>query len=111
MGGNHDWAPQGATAKRSWTHALTRLGMGAVLVGGLGALGAGCITRPVASQSPTTKTNFTSVVRQAAVDKVDILFAIDNSASMGPNSRAAEVALASTWSRCGFDQPVTSSPR
>ncbi len=54
-------------------------------VGFVGALGvaAGCLSRPVTSQPPTTKTNFTAVVRQASVDKVDILFAVDNSASMG----------------------------
>src|SRR5512140_1500910 len=57
----------------------------AASVGFVGALGiaAGCLSRPVTSQPPTTKTNFTAVVRQASVDKVDILFAVDNSASMG----------------------------
>ncbi len=49
----------------------------------LGAAGAGCLARPVGQQPPTTKVNFTSTVSQQAVDKVDILFAIDNSASMG----------------------------
>jgi hypothetical protein len=49
----------------------------------LGAAGAGCLTRPVGEQPPTTKVNFTSTVSQQAVDKVDLLFAIDNSASMG----------------------------
>jgi hypothetical protein len=43
----------------------------------------GCLTRPVAGLQPTTKTNFTTVVKQNAVDKVDLLFAIDNSRSMG----------------------------
>ncbi len=51
-------------------------------VGMLGVFG-GCLNRPVTSKEPTLKTNFTAVVRQAAVDKVDILFAVDNSASMG----------------------------
>lgn len=49
----------------------------------LGAAGTGCLSRPVGQQPPTTKVNFTSTVSQQAVDKVDILFAIDNSASMG----------------------------
>lgn len=49
----------------------------------LGALGTGCLARPVGQQPPTTKVNFTSTVSQQAVDKVDLLFAIDNSASMG----------------------------
>jgi len=49
----------------------------------LGAVGTGCLSRPVGQQPPTTKVNFTSTVSQQAVDKVDLLFAIDNSASMG----------------------------
>lgn len=49
----------------------------------LSATGAGCLARPVGQQPPTTKVNFTSTVSQQAVDKVDLLFVIDNSASMG----------------------------
>ncbi len=48
-----------------------------------GAGGAGCLTRPVQKADPTTKVNFTSTVSQQQVDKVDLLFMIDNSASMG----------------------------
>jgi hypothetical protein len=59
------------------------LAMGA-LVSGLGVVGgAGCLDRPVTAQAPTIKTNFTSAVSQNGIDKVDILFDIDNSASMG----------------------------
>jgi hypothetical protein len=43
----------------------------------------GCLTRPVASTKPVTKTNFTTGIQNEAVDKVDLLFDIDNSASMG----------------------------
>lgn len=49
----------------------------------LGLAAAACLSRPVGQQPPTTKVNFTSTVSQQAVDKVDLLFAIDNSASMG----------------------------
>src|SRR5262249_503626 len=64
-----------------------RRGVGAfvrasLLVSGLVAATA-CMTRPVVSHDPTTKTNLISVVRQSAVDKVDVLFMIDNSQSMG----------------------------
>jgi hypothetical protein len=55
-------------------------GLGTIVLGGAGT---GCLSRPVVHQEPTTKINFTAVVRQAAIDKVDILFGIDNSASMG----------------------------
>jgi hypothetical protein len=50
---------------------------------GTGAIGAGCLDRPVTSAAPTIKTNFTSAVDQSGINKVDILFDIDNSASMG----------------------------
>jgi hypothetical protein len=46
-------------------------------------VGAGCLDRPVTSSGATTKTNFTASVTQNAIDKVDLLFDIDNSASMG----------------------------
>lgn len=45
--------------------------------------GAGCLTRPVGQQPPTTKVNFTSTISQQQVDKIDLLLMIDNSASMG----------------------------
>lgn len=70
-----------------WTNRLGKW----LLIGGswsttalaLGAVSTGCLTRPVGTQPPTTKVNFTNTVSQQAVDKVDLLFAIDNSASMG----------------------------
>ncbi len=63
------------------------------VVGGLGAAAAGCLTRPVGTGSPTTKVNFTAAVKQQAVDKVDILFMIDNSASMGDKTEYLRVAI------------------
>jgi hypothetical protein len=42
-----------------------------------------CLARPVGVEPPTTKVNFTATVSQRAVDKVDLLFMIDNSSSMG----------------------------
>jgi len=49
----------------------------------IGALTDGCLTRPVEATSPVTKTNFITSIPQGSIDKVDILFDIDNSASMG----------------------------
>jgi len=43
----------------------------------------GCLTRPVMSGEPSTKAIVTDELTQTAIDKVDLLFAIDNSASMG----------------------------
>jgi len=43
----------------------------------------GCLTRPVTSNDPSTKAVVIDSLTQTAIDKVDLLFAIDNSASMG----------------------------
>jgi hypothetical protein len=43
----------------------------------------GCITRPATSQPPTTKSIVQIPLTETKISKVDLLFAIDNSASMG----------------------------
>jgi hypothetical protein len=53
----------------------------------LGIAASSCLTRPVGKEPPTTKVNFTSTISQQAVDKVDLLFAIDNSSSMGDKQK------------------------
>jgi len=54
-----------------------------VAVGSIGVIAQGCLTRPVESSNPATTTNFTTTVHATAIDKIDLLFVIDNSASMG----------------------------
>jgi len=69
-------------SKRSaWT--LLRAGLAglAVSVGGA-ALTAGCLDRPVAPAVPKTSNIYVDEIRQTAVDKIDLLFMIDNSISM-----------------------------
>src|ERR1700747_23572 len=58
-----------------------------------GVLAAGCLTRPVVSENPTTKTSLGAQVKQQAIDKVDLLFAIDNSASMGDKQDLLALAV------------------
>jgi hypothetical protein len=41
-----------------------------------------CLDRPVSVEKPTTKSSVLIAARQGAVDKIDLLFMIDNSASM-----------------------------
>jgi hypothetical protein len=67
--------------RNRWLAPLVKGLAFAGVVGGLGTMG--CLSRPVTHREPTTKTNFTTVIRQSAVDKVDLLFDIDNSRSMG----------------------------
>jgi hypothetical protein len=65
---------------------LRKIVQGLALVGvvtGMGAMGGGCLDRDVVGNKPTVSTNFTNAVSQSGINKVDILFDIDNSASMG----------------------------
>jgi hypothetical protein len=66
---------------RAWT--LLRAGLAglAVMVGGA-AVTAGCLNRPVAPAVPKTSNVYVDEIRQTAVDKIDLLFMIDNSISM-----------------------------
>jgi hypothetical protein len=69
-------------SKRSaWT--LLRAGLAglAVMVGGAAVTG-GCLDRPVAPAVPRTSNVYVDEIRQTAVDKIDLLFMIDNSISM-----------------------------
>jgi hypothetical protein len=75
---------------------LRKIVKGMVAVGmvlGAGALGAACLDRPVTAQAPTIKTNFTTAVNQSGINKVDILFDIDNSASMGDKQNYLKQAI------------------
>src|SRR5271170_2760895 len=75
---------------------LRKIVQGLTLVGvvtGFGALGAGCLDRPVTAAAPTIKTNFTTAVNQSGINKVDILFDIDNSASMGDKQNYLKQAI------------------
>jgi len=65
----------------------------AAVVAGLGALGAGCLSRPVETQPPNLKTNFTIAINTTAITKIDLLFDIDNSASMGDKQVYLQAAI------------------
>jgi hypothetical protein len=54
---------------------------------------AGCLTTPVVGGSPETKSNFTALIRQKSVERIDLLFAIDNSASMGDKQEILAEAI------------------
>jgi hypothetical protein len=56
-------------------------------------LSIGCLSRPTTSQTPTTKDTVTQPIRQSAIDKVDLLFDIDNSASMGDKQAYLSAAV------------------
>ena len=64
---------------KAWKKSLFLVATG--LVGSMVA--PGCVSRPVATGAPSTKDLVTNTLSQQAIDKVDLLFAIDNSQSMG----------------------------
>ena len=81
---------------RSGARALVATAASVVILGGVSG---GCLSRPVTSQAPTTKDNFTTNLRQSAIDKVDLLFDIDNSASMGDKQAYLSAAVPDLISR------------
>lgn len=81
----------------SWLEkALRSLGKGATgaaLLAGAAALAAGCLDRPVTPAVPTTNNVFIGQIRQTGVDKIDLLFMIDNSISMADKQRILAEAV------------------
>lgn len=57
------------------------------------ALMAGCLNRPVIEQTPQTSNVFVDQIRQTAIDKIDLLFVIDNSISMADKQIMLSVAV------------------
>jgi hypothetical protein len=53
----------------------------------------GCLDRPVAPATPRTSNTLTDQVRVSAVDKIDLLFMIDNSASMADKQKVLVKAV------------------
>jgi hypothetical protein len=76
---------------RSWfANAVRSLGngvAGASLLAATAALTAGCLDRPVAPATPDTTNIYIGQIRQTGVDKIDLLFMIDNSISMADKQR------------------------
>lgn len=58
-----------------------------------GSLPIGCLDRPVAAMDPNTSNTYIDLVRQDAIDKVDLLFMIDNSQSMADKQRLLQQAV------------------
>jgi hypothetical protein len=85
------------SSARTWLgKALRSLGKGATgaaLLAGSAALTAGCLDRPVTPATPTTNNVFIGQIRQTGVDKIDLLFMIDNSISMADKQRILAEAV------------------
>jgi hypothetical protein len=81
----------------SWLEkAAHAVGKGLTAVGllaGAGALTAGCLDRPVTPATPQTTNVYINQIRQTGVDKIDLLFMIDNSISMSDKQQILAQAV------------------
>ena len=82
--------------------SLIRFGLlvvATVLAGGVAT--SGCLTRPVCDEDcrPKTTNVFVDQIRQKAVDKIDLLFMIDNSISMADKQEILQAAVPDLVSR------------
>jgi hypothetical protein len=59
----------------------------------LGPVVAGCLSRPVTNSTPDTQTIFSTSIDKSAVKRVDLLFMIDNSKSMGDKQAYLSAAV------------------
>jgi hypothetical protein len=69
------------------TRWLRSVGAGVLATAASLALAAGCLQRPVQPQDPNTSNLFVDQIVQTAVDKIDLLFMIDNSRSMADKQK------------------------
>lgn len=83
----------------SLTRTLRHACLSALGVGSLAAISAGCLDRPVAPATPKTYARVTERVRQTAVDKIDLLFMLDNSISMADKQLVLAKAVPDLVSR------------
>ncbi|HEY8943787.1 MAG TPA: hypothetical protein VIM73_05980, partial [Polyangiaceae bacterium] len=75
---------------RKWMRAgVSALGLAAASV----SLAVGCLDRPVTPQEPNTSNLYVAEIRQTAVDKIDLLFMIDNSISMADKQEILREAV------------------
>ncbi len=69
------------------------------VLGVLGIVAGGCLDRDVVSRSPTVNTIVSHTVTNKSIDKVDLLFMIDNSVSMGDKQSLLALAVPNMISR------------
>ena len=63
------------------------------VLGIAGIMAGGCLDRPVVHADPNLNTTFITKIQNQQIDKVDLLFMIDNSASMGDKQTLLSLAV------------------
>ncbi|HEY8943860.1 MAG TPA: hypothetical protein VIM73_06355 [Polyangiaceae bacterium] len=90
MSSNHE---AGQAPGFSWRRRV-RAGIAAVgAIAASAALAMGCLDRPVVAQEPNTSNIFVAELQQNGVDKIDLLFMIDNSISMADKQEILREAV------------------
>ena len=77
---------------RTWD-AVRKAALGVASLAGAAAITGGCLQRPVEPQDPRTNNVYVDQIRQTAVDKIDLLFMIDNSISMADKQEILKDAV------------------
>src|SRR5687767_6549593 len=73
---------------------VLRAGVAGIAFLGIGvAVTTACLDRPVGEQSPRVSNIFVDQIAQTAIDKIDLLFMIDNSVSMQDKQNTLREAL------------------
>ena len=81
-------------SKPSAAARLARVGLVSLAaVGTVAALATGCLDRPVVPAQPKTSNLFVDQIIQTAVDKIDLLFMVDNSVSMSDKQAILKEAV------------------
>ncbi len=101
-------ASSGAGTRCAFPRPMKRSWNGFLACALLASASVGCLSRPVGTDAPTTKVSFSSTVSQQQIDKVDLLFMIDNSASMA--DKQAILARAVPNLLLGLVQPKCIDP-
>ncbi|HEY8943552.1 MAG TPA: hypothetical protein VIM73_04790, partial [Polyangiaceae bacterium] len=84
----HEAKPKGFSSR------LVRAGLAGVLaMASAASLATGCLDRKVVPAQPTTSNVFVDQIVQTAVDKIDLLFMIDNSVSMADKQEILKAAV------------------
>jgi hypothetical protein len=85
---------------------LVRTGLaGLACVAAMAGSSAGCLDRPVSPATPNTTNVFVQDIKQTTVDKIDLLFMIDNSISMADKQEILAAAVPELANR--LIQPAT----
>jgi hypothetical protein len=98
---------------KSGVARFLRAGLAGIAMLATGAtVSTGCLDRPVQPSQPTTSNIFVDVIRQTAIDKIDLLFVIDNSISMADKQAILREAVPQLVNRLvnPLQDPVTNAP-